>query len=85
MLETCNDLMWSPPSRSPCFVWGQRRDSLCQALGAECKAQTREKVWGRADLMAGLCGTQGSIRLVSALKQSCRFEGCALGARLPGS
>lgn len=35
--------------------------------------------------MAELRGPQGSIWLVPALRWSCRFEGCALGSRLPGS
>lgn len=51
----------------------------------ECKAQIEEKVWGRAALMAELCGTQGSIQLVSALKRSRRFEVHALGTRLQRS
>lgn len=51
-----------------------------------CKAQTGEKVWdGAGRWMAELCGTQGSIRQEPALRWSCRFEGCALGAWQPGS
>lgn len=41
----------------------------------ECKVRTGEKVWGRAGLIAEVCGTQGSIRLVAALRCSRRFEG----------
>lgn len=74
-----------PTLKEPLFCLGAEERQFVPGSGAECKAPTREKVWGRAGLMAGLCGTQGSIRLVSALKQSCRFEGYALGARLPGS
>lgn len=74
-----------PTLREPLFCPGPGGSSLSQVLGVECKVPTKEKVWGRAGLMAEFCGTQGSIRLVPALRWSHRFEGCALGTRLPGS
>ena len=58
-----------------------------------CAEPWERRTWSRLERTRGVgwaegwlfCGTQGSTQFVPVLRWSCRFEGCALSARLLGS
>lgn len=69
VLGTCDGWMWSPLSRSPCFVWeavcaGHWGQGIGPSLGRKCGV---ERAW-----WLNYVGPR------AALRRSCKFEGCAL-------